>query len=86
MIPYPQVGVGSKGIIPMGAKDLEEALEMGMDWSLRRVTYFPLLSFIFFSGRATAGLKIRSIVRSMGGESTTRTSFANVELILHQGC
>lgn len=29
------VGVGSKGIIPMGAKDLEEALEMGMDWSLR---------------------------------------------------
>ncbi|XP_002156922.1 RNA-splicing ligase RtcB homolog isoform X1 [Hydra vulgaris] len=29
------VGVGSKGIIPMGANDLEEALEMGMDWSLR---------------------------------------------------
>ncbi|XP_003741946.1 tRNA-splicing ligase RtcB homolog [Galendromus occidentalis] len=29
------VGVGSKGIIPMNAKDLEEALEMGMDWSLR---------------------------------------------------
>jgi len=29
------VGVGSKGIIPMQAKDLEEALEMGMDWSLR---------------------------------------------------
>jgi len=29
------VGVGSKGIIPMSAKDLEEALEMGMDWSLR---------------------------------------------------
>lgn len=29
------VGVGSKGIIPMGAKDLEEALEMGVDWSLR---------------------------------------------------
>jgi len=29
------VGVGSKGIIPMGARDLEEALEMGMDWSLR---------------------------------------------------
>ncbi len=23
------------GIIPMNAKDLEEALEMGMDWSLR---------------------------------------------------
>jgi len=29
------VGVGSKGIIPMAARDLEEALEMGMDWSLR---------------------------------------------------
>ena len=29
------VGVGSKGIIPMNAKDLEEALEMGIDWSLR---------------------------------------------------
>ncbi|CAB4022207.1 tRNA-splicing ligase homolog, partial [Paramuricea clavata] len=29
------VGVGSKGIIPMTAKDLEEALEMGIDWSLR---------------------------------------------------
>lgn len=29
------MGVGSKGIIPMGARDLEEALEMGMDWSLR---------------------------------------------------
>ncbi|CAH3162865.1 unnamed protein product [Pocillopora meandrina] len=29
------VGVGSKGVIPMGAKDLEEALSMGMDWSLR---------------------------------------------------
>ena len=24
-----------KGIIPMGARDLDEALEMGMDWSLR---------------------------------------------------
>eukprot|EP00041_Stephanoeca_diplocostata_P023340 m.571477 g.571477 ORF g.571477 m.571477 type:complete len:520 (+) comp22267_c0_seq4:133-1692(+) len=29
------VGVGSKGVIPMTPKDLEEALEMGMDWSLR---------------------------------------------------
>eukprot|EP00039_Didymoeca_costata_P001316 m.51527 g.51527 ORF g.51527 m.51527 type:complete len:522 (+) comp10738_c0_seq1:221-1786(+) len=29
------VGVGSKGVIPMTAKELEEALEMGMDWSLR---------------------------------------------------
>lgn len=29
------VGVGSKGVIPMNSNDLEEALEMGMDWSLR---------------------------------------------------
>ena len=29
------VGVGSQGIIPPTAKDLEEALAMGMDWSLR---------------------------------------------------
>lgn len=29
------VGVGSKGVIPMTMHDLEEALEMGMDWSLR---------------------------------------------------
>jgi tRNA-splicing ligase RtcB (3'-phosphate/5'-hydroxy nucleic acid ligase) len=34
------VGVGSKGIIPMSAKDLEEALEMGMDWSLREGSDF----------------------------------------------
>ena len=31
------VGVGSQGIIPTTAKDLEAALEMGMDWSLREV-------------------------------------------------
>eukprot|EP00940_MAST-03C_sp_MAST-3C-sp2_P000287 g287.t1 len=29
------VGVGSKGIIPTKSKDLIDALEMGMDWSLR---------------------------------------------------
>mmetsp|Transcript_3236 Transcript_3236/g.7105 ORF Transcript_3236/g.7105 Transcript_3236/m.7105 type:complete len:507 (+) Transcript_3236:115-1635(+) len=29
------VGVGSQGIIPTSAKDLEAALELGMDWSLR---------------------------------------------------
>ena len=29
------VGVGSRGVIPMKAKDLDEVLEMGMDWSLR---------------------------------------------------
>ena len=31
------VGVGSQGIIPTTAGDLEAALEMGMDWSLREV-------------------------------------------------
>lgn len=35
MFDHIPVGVGSKGIIPMTARDLEEALEMGMDWSLR---------------------------------------------------
>ena len=29
------VGVGSQGVIPTTMNDLEEALEMGMDWSLR---------------------------------------------------
>jgi tRNA-splicing ligase RtcB len=29
------VGVGSKGVIPTKSSDLDEALEMGMDWSLR---------------------------------------------------
>ena len=29
------VGVGSKGIIPTSARNLDAALEMGMDWSLR---------------------------------------------------
>lgn len=29
------VGVGSKGVIPTRHADLIEALEMGMDWSLR---------------------------------------------------
>ena len=31
------VGVGSQGIIPTTASDLEASLEMGMDWSLREV-------------------------------------------------
>ena len=58
------VGVGSKGIIPMGAKDLDEALEMGMDWSLRegyvwaedKVEHFLLYADIvlFLPGRSTA--------------------------------
>ena len=35
--------------------------------------YFSLLSIIVFSGRVTAGLKIKNIVRSMEGEFITRT-------------
>lgn len=35
MFDHIPVGVGSKGIVPMQASDLNEALEMGMDWSLR---------------------------------------------------
>ena len=35
------VGVGSQGIISTSAKDLEAALEMGMDWSLREVSHAP---------------------------------------------
>ncbi|XP_065211280.1 RNA-splicing ligase RtcB homolog [Planococcus citri] len=30
------VGVGTKGTIPMNRKDLDEVLETGMDWSLRK--------------------------------------------------
>jgi tRNA-splicing ligase RtcB len=29
------VGVGSEGVIPAVQKDLDDALEMGLDWSLR---------------------------------------------------
>nr|CAH0112817.1 unnamed protein product [Daphnia galeata] len=35
MFDHIPVGVGSKGVIPITAQDLEEALEMGVDWSLR---------------------------------------------------
>jgi len=35
------VGVGSMGIIPTAAGDLEEALEMGIDWSLREGYAWP---------------------------------------------
>lgn len=35
------VGVGSKGIIPTTLKSLEEALELGMDWSLRQGYAWP---------------------------------------------
>lgn len=35
------VGVGSKGIIPTTMKSLEDALELGMDWSLREGYSWP---------------------------------------------
>ncbi|EKX53228.1 3'-phosphate RNA ligase RtcB [Guillardia theta CCMP2712] len=35
------VGVGSQGIIPTNSNDLEEALEMGIDWSLREGYSWP---------------------------------------------
>jgi tRNA-splicing ligase RtcB (3'-phosphate/5'-hydroxy nucleic acid ligase) len=35
------VGVGSKGIIPTQMKALEEALEMGLDWSIREGYAWP---------------------------------------------
>ncbi|TKR93373.1 hypothetical protein L596_007844 [Steinernema carpocapsae] len=35
------VGVGSKGIIPINAKNFEECLEMGMDWTLREGYSWP---------------------------------------------
>jgi tRNA-splicing ligase RtcB len=35
------VGVGSKGLIPMNAHDLDEAIEMGVDWSLREGYAWP---------------------------------------------
>lgn len=35
------VGVGSQGIIPAQAKDLEEVLALGMDWSLREGYAWP---------------------------------------------
>lgn len=38
------VGVGSQGIIATTAKDLDAALEMGMDWSLREVCSSKLQS------------------------------------------
>lgn len=42
------VGVGSKGIIPMNAKNLDEALEMGMDWSLREGEFLISYNFLCY--------------------------------------
>eukprot|EP00033_Pygsuia_biforma_P000374 GCRY01000448.1.p1 GENE.GCRY01000448.1~~GCRY01000448.1.p1 ORF type:complete len:521 (+),score=151.46 GCRY01000448.1:1942-3504(+) len=35
------VGVGSKGIIPISERDLDEVLELGIDWSLREGYAWP---------------------------------------------
>ena len=35
------VKLNFQGIIPMNARDLDEALEMGMDWSLREGYVWP---------------------------------------------
>ena len=35
------VGVGSQGILPTTKEDLEEVLELGMDWSLREGYAWP---------------------------------------------
>ena len=35
------VGVGSRGVIPMTAAELDQALEMGMDWSLQKGYAWP---------------------------------------------
>lgn len=35
------VGVGTKGIIPMNAHDLDEVIEMGIDWALREGYAWP---------------------------------------------
>ena len=52
----------------MGAKDLEEALEMGMDWSLRQEPFFCMsIASICPAGKDTAGQKTKNTVRSTAG-------------------
>ena len=48
MFDHIPVGVGSKGVIPITAQDLEEALEMGVDWSLREGMSYHLLKHSMF--------------------------------------
>lgn len=79
MFDHIPVGVGSKGIIPMNARDLEEALEMGMDWSLRegifivsrysrqhnQLTLLLIISLFFNFLQVIFGQKIKNIVKNM---------------------
>ena len=50
MFDHIPVGVGSKGVIPINVQDLEDCLEMGMDWSLREGNFtqffFNIYEFI----------------------------------------
>jgi len=39
MFDHIPVGVGSKGVIPINGQDLEDCLEMGINWSLREGNY-----------------------------------------------
>lgn len=41
MFDHIPVGVGSKGSVPMTARDLDEAVEMGVDWSVGRGYAWP---------------------------------------------
>lgn len=74
MFDHIPVGVGSKGIIPMNARDLEEALEMGMDWSLREGIHpfvihslRSIIGAFLFSIQAISGQRIKSTAKSMVG-------------------
>ena len=46
MFDHIPVGVGSKGVIPINVQDLEDCLEMGMDWSLREGNYAKNLKYL----------------------------------------
>jgi len=45
MFDHIPVGVGSKGVIPINVQDLEDCLEMGMDWSLREGIILNIYEF-----------------------------------------
>ena len=75
-----------QGYNPNGCQRPRRGLGNGDGLEFEASYIFPSPAIFVFSGRVTAGLKIRSIARSMEGESTTKTNFANVELILYQGC
>jgi len=71
------VGVGSKGIIPMQARDLDEALEMGMDWSLR---YLGLAMMMTNNMENVAPQVIRSVGKQMQSLATQKMEGISVVL------